>query len=251
MPITFLPHATYDLKSAICGVSKKVHSNAPSPTNPQPHNPITQQPHNPYPSQPNLCYTKVIMTKDDIITLPNTHLREKSRKVSEISEETKQLVSEMTSAALDWEASRPHEISAALAAIQVDHLQRVVIVRSDFDNKDNNDFTALINPEVVKYEGKLVSDYEGCLSVKDVYGKVPRYSKIRVRATTLDGQEVRFKAEGFLARVIQHEIDHTNGVVFIDHIKDSPKAFYRLNEDGELEPVDYEKVIKNNSILWD
>lgn len=191
------------------------------------------------------------MTKDDIITLPNPHLREKSAKIQAIDDETLKLVKDMTDAAVDWEASRPHEISAALAAVQIDALSRVVIIRSDFEDKGSNDFTALINPEIVKYEGNLVEDYEGCLSVKDVYGKVPRYSKIRVRATNLEGEEVRFKADGFLARVIQHEIDHTNGIVFIDHIKESEKAFYRLDERGELEPLDYATHIKDDSILWD
>lgn len=191
------------------------------------------------------------MTKDDIITLPNPHLREKSVKVQAIDDATLSLVKDMTDAALDWEASRPHEISAALAAVQIDALSRVVIIRSDFEDKGSNDFTALINPEIVKYEGNLVEDYEGCLSVKSVYGKVPRYSKIRVRATNLEGQEVRFKADGFLARVIQHEIDHTNGIVFIDHIKESEQAFYRLDERGELEPLDYVTHVKDNSILWD
>lgn len=190
------------------------------------------------------------MTKDDIITLPNDHLREKSAKVTEISDAVTALIKDMTDAAIDWEASRPHEISAALAAVQIDALQRVVIIRSDFEDKENNHFTALINPEIVKYEGAIVEDYEGCLSVRDVYGKVPRYNKIRVRAINLDGQEVRFKADGFLARVIQHEIDHTNGIVFIDHIKDNEKAFYRLDAKGELEPLDYDTHIKDNNLLW-
>ena len=191
------------------------------------------------------------MKKEDIITLPNIHLREKSTRVHVITDETRQLVDDMVSAALDWEDSRPHEISAALAAVQIDRLERAVIIRTDFDDKENRDFTILYNPEIVKYEGSTVEDYEGCLSVKDIYGKVPRYEKIRIKATDADGNEVRFKASGFLARVLQHEIDHTNGMVFIDHIKDSPEAFYKLDEKGELEPLDYEKHIKNNSILWD
>jgi peptide deformylase len=189
------------------------------------------------------------MTKDDIIILPNAHLRQKSTKVRDVADVTK-LLADMTDAALDWEASRPHEISAALAAVQVDKLERVVIVRSDFEDKASKEFTALINPEIVKYEGKIESDYEGCLSVRDVYGKVPRHTKIRVKALNFEGQEVRFKAEGFLARVIQHEIDHTNGIVFIDHIKDKEDAFYTLDEKGELQPLDYDEHIKDNSILW-
>lgn len=190
-------------------------------------------------------------TKEDIITLPNPHLREKSKKISSIDEATHSLVESMTEAALDWEESRPHEVSAALAAVQIDALDRVVIIRSDFDDKSSKEFTALINPEIVKYEGEIVSDYEGCLSVKDVYGKVPRHNKIRVKALTLDGREIRFKATGFLARVIQHEIDHTNGMVFIDRIKDQEKAFYKLNEKGDLKKLDYNEHIKDNSILWD
>jgi len=156
----------------------------------------------------------------------------------------------MTDAALDWEDSRPHEISAALAAVQIDRLERVIIVRSDFDDKQDRNFTILINPTIIKYEGEIKEDFEGCLSVKDIYGKVPRYNKIRVRALNVDGKEVRFKADGFLARVIQHEIDHTNGIVFIDHIRDTTDAFYMLDDKGELQPLDYDQHIKDNHDLW-
>lgn len=191
------------------------------------------------------------MKKEDIIKLPNQHLRQKSAKIHVVTEDTLTLVDDMTSAALDWEDSRPHEISAALAAVQIDRMDRVIIVRSDFDDKNARDFTAFINPEIVKYEGNVVADYEGCLSVGGIYGKVPRHDKIRVKAMTLDGKEVRFKADGFLARVIQHEIDHTNGIVFIDHIRDDTKAFYMLDEKGELQPLDYDKHVKDNTELWD
>lgn len=191
------------------------------------------------------------MKKEDIIHLPNEHLREKSRKVHVITDETKQLIKEMTAAAIDWENSRPHEISAALAAVQVDRLERVVIVRSDFEDKEHKEFIALINPEIVKYEGNIVHDYEGCLSVQKIYGKVPRHTKVRVKAMNEQGEIIRIKAEGFLARVLQHEIDHTNGLVFIDHIKDDEKAFYTLDSKGDLQPLNYDKEIKDNPILWD
>ena len=163
------------------------------------------------------------MKKEAIITLPNPHLRGKSQRVFVVDESTTSLVDDMVSASIDWEKSRPHEISAALAAVQIDKLERVVIVRSDFDNKDIREFVPLINPEIIKYEGTIISDYEGCLSVSNFYGKVPRYSKIRVKALDPNGHEIRFKAEGFLARVIQHEIDHTNGIVFVDRVTDQTK----------------------------
>jgi len=191
------------------------------------------------------------MKKEAIITLPNSHLRQKSSRIHVVTDDIVKLVADMTSASLDWEDSRPHEISAALAAVQVDHLERLVIIRSDFEDKATRDFTALLNPEIVKYEGEIIEDYEGCLSVNNVYGKVPRHSKVRVKALDLEGREIRFKAEGFLARVIQHEIDHTNGIVFIDHIKDKATAFYTLDEKGELQPLDYDSHIKNNHLLWD
>jgi peptide deformylase len=191
------------------------------------------------------------MKKENIVTLPNPHLREKSSKIHVITDATIKLIDDMTNASLDWEDSRPHEISAALAAIQVDALERVVIVRSDFEDKTTREFTALLNPEIVKYEGEIMNDYEGCLSVNKIYGMVPRHSKIRVKALDLEGNEVRFKAEGFLARVIQHEVDHTNGILFIDHIRDQTEAFYTLDEKGELQPLDYDKHVRDNRVLWD
>jgi peptide deformylase len=190
------------------------------------------------------------MTKEKIITLPNPILRQKSKKVHVITPQVVDTINNLTAVALDWEDSRPHELSAAISAVQIGHMDRIVIVRSDFDDKSVRDFTPLINPEIVKFEGEIKEDFEGCLSVPDIYGKVPRHDKIRVKAMGLDGNEVRFKADGFLARIIQHEVDHTNGVVFIDHINDVRDAFYELDNEGELQPVDYEKRIKNNNVLW-
>lgn len=191
------------------------------------------------------------MRKEDIIILPNPHLRQKSTRVHVITDDVRKIIDEMTSASLDWEDSRPHEISAALAAVQVDKLERIVIIRSDFDDKTVREFIPLINPEIVKGEGPLIADYEGCLSVNGFYGKVPRFSKVRVKAMDINGNEVRIKADGFLARVLQHEIDHTNGIVFVDHIHDQHDAFYTLNSKGELDPLDYDTHVKDNASLWD
>lgn len=190
------------------------------------------------------------MNKDSIISLPNSNLRTRSKKVGVITDDIKKLIADMQAATLDWEDSRSHEVGVALAAIQVDQPLRIVVVRNDFDNRKNKDFTVFINPEITKYEGRIEQDFEGCLSVPDIYGKVPRHTKVRVRAQDEDGRYFRVTAEGFLARVFQHEIDHTNGIVFIDRIKDDHDAFFRIREDGHLEKNDYEKHIKNNPILW-
>ena len=191
------------------------------------------------------------MKKEDIITLPNNHLRQKAERVHVITDEVQDVVKEMIEASLDWEKSHPHEISAALAAPQIDKMYKIIIVRSDLDDKNNQEFTALINPKIVKFEGDVTADFEGCLSITSIYGKVPRYDKVRVKALDIHGNEVRIKADGFLARVLQHEIDHTNGILFIDHIRDQKDAFYTLDDDGELQPLDYDKDIKNNAELWD
>ncbi len=176
--------------------------------------------------------------KDLIISLPNPHLRERSERVKLVTDEVKQLIEEMKAATLDWEASRPHEVGVALAAIQIDKAYRVIIIRNNFDNKDDKSFSVFINPEIVKLEGEIESDFEGCLSVADVYGKVPRHTEIRMKALNEEGKPIRVRAKGFLARVIQHEVDHTHGLLFIDHIKDNPEAFYKLGEDGKLTPYD-------------
>ncbi|MDZ7785812.1 MAG: peptide deformylase [Candidatus Saccharibacteria bacterium] len=190
------------------------------------------------------------MKKDDIITLPHEHLRQRSKRVGVLSEEIKRLIEDMKAATLDWEDSRDHEVGVALAAIQVDRPYRIVIVRNNFDDKQDRSFSVFINPEIAKFEGELIDDFEGCLSVKDIYGKVPRYQKVKVKALNENGQEIRVTAEGFLARIFQHEIDHINGKVFIDHIKDKPDGFFKLMEDGQLEKLDYEKQVKGNDGLW-
>ena len=190
------------------------------------------------------------MTKDDIITLPNPHLRQKSERVGVITDEVKQIIQDMKDATIDWDHSRDHEVGVALAAVQIDKMYKIVIVRNNYDNKEDLEFTVFINPELVKNEGEPVTDFEGCLSVKEVYGKVPRYPKVKVKALDINGKAFRVTAEGFLARIFQHEIDHTNGIPFIDHIKDEADAFYRLGEDGKLTPMEYEKDVKDNPILW-
>lgn len=185
-----------------------------------------------------------------IITTPDSRLREKSEKVREINDEIREIIADMRKLSLDWEKEHPYELSAAMAAPQIGALKRIIIVRDDMSDKKKATFTALINPEVIRADGKVVRDYEGCLSVPSIYGMVPRPSKVRVKAKLEDGTEVRIKATGELARTLLHEIDHLDGVLFIDHIRDDEDAFYEMNDKGDLVPVDYEKHIKNNKKLW-
>lgn len=185
--------------------------------------------------------------RNDIITLPHPDLRKRSQKVGMITEDIKKIIKEMEDATLDWEDHRDHEVGVALAGVQIDQLLRLVVIRNNFDNKKDRRFITLINPEITKYEGEVEEDFEGCLSVKNLYGKVKRHNKVRVKALNAQGKEIRITAEGFLARVMQHEIDHTNGKLFVDHIRDQKDKFYVLKDDGKLELVDYDEATKD---LW-
>lgn len=176
------------------------------------------------------------MTADDIITIPNPTLHERSKRIGHIDDEVVQLAQDMIRATLDWEDGREHEFGAALAAVQVAKPYRLIVIRDDFDDKEQKSFSVFINPEIVKVEGEPTEELEGCLSVKDIYGSVERYPKVKVKALSLEGRPVRVTATGFLARVFQHEIDHTNGVVFVDRVKD-PKKLFRLQSNGKFIPV--------------
>ncbi len=179
-------------------------------------------------------------TRKDIITLPDARLRQKSARVGFMSDEIRQLAEDMIAASLDWEASRDHEACAALAAVQIGVLERVVTVRDDMeargDSKGSASFSVFINPEVVKLMGEPEEMWEGCLSVDSIYGHVMRYPKVKIKAVNLDGKEVRLTATGFLAQVFQHEIDHTNGIVFVDRVEDASKL-RKIGDDGKFVKV--------------
>lgn len=188
--------------------------------------------------------------KSKIISLPDPRLRQKSETVFEINKTILDIVERMKKAAIDWEDDRPHELSTALAAVQIGELKRIIIIREEVSNPKNKKFNVLINPEIIKKSGKITKDFEGCLSVPDFYGKVPRYLKIKLKAKNKQGQTVFIKADGFLARILQHEVDHTNGIPFVDRIKKDRKAFYKLQADGSLKNINYEEV-RTSSIFRD
>jgi peptide deformylase len=188
--------------------------------------------------------------KSKLVTLPHSGLRVRSKRVSYVDKKIVDLIQDMEQATLDWEASRDHEVGVALAAVQINSHKRVVIIRNNFDNKNDKTFQIYINPEVVQYSGEIVEDFEGCLSVKDIYGKVPRHEEVKIKAQDLNGKDVKITATGFLARVFQHEIDHTNGMLFVDRIKENPDAFYKLGTSGKIEELSKDEQKSIFSVLW-
>lgn len=188
--------------------------------------------------------------RKSIIALPNSNLRQKSTRVKTIDDSTLKLVKDMEAATLDWEDHRDHEFGVALAAIQIDRAEKVVVVRSNMDDKSDRSFIAFINPKIIQKKGDIEYDFEGCLSVKDYYCRVGRYPKVKVRAEDKEGKEFTMKLEGFLARVMQHEVDHTKGTLIVDKAKGDEDGFYKIGSNGKLEKLDYDEVLKNSDLLW-
>jgi peptide deformylase len=150
------------------------------------------------------------MALRDIIILPDKRLRQKSEPVKAVDAALRALVDDM----LETMYKAP---GVGLAAIQVGVPKRVVTI--DTAKKDEpKSPQVFINPEVVWSSEEKNTYEEGCLSIPEYYEEVERPSEVKVRFMDLDGKSREIAANGLLATVLQHEIDHTNGVLFIDHI---------------------------------
>lgn len=169
-----------------------------------------------------------------IVTIPNKILRMKSKRIGYVDDAVRKLAQDMIDTTLDWD--HDSEFGAALAAIQIGEPLKLTVVRNDFDDPKNNEFTTLVNPEIVKSSVERVNDIEGCLSVPGIYGRVSRPLKVKIKAQDENGNPIRLSLEGFPARVLQHEIDHMNGIIFLDHIDDSSQLF-NIDKNGSLMPV--------------
>src|SRR5687768_17319748 len=106
------------------------------------------------------------MDRKAIIILPHPSLSKRSRKIGKITEAVKALGERMAAITLDWEDHRDHEFGVALAAVQINELKRVIVIRNDFENKEDRAFSTFINPEIIKSEGEPIAEMEGCLSIK-------------------------------------------------------------------------------------
>ena len=148
-------------------------------------------------------------------TIPDPVLRQKARRVSKIDDALHKLIDDMIDTMRDADG-------VGLAANQVGILQRVVVI----EIPEEEQVRVLINPEIVRREGERVVE-EGCLSIPGFRGELVRSVKVRVRALDRDGKPVRFKADGLLAQALEHETDHINGILYIDHLE-SPEKLWKL-----------------------
>jgi peptide deformylase len=147
------------------------------------------------------------MAKLDILTFPDPRLRNQARAVERVDDAVRRIVDDM----LETMYAAP---GIGLAAIQVDIPKRIVVIDISDDKQDP---LCLINPEILERSGEEQMD-EGCLSVPGFYETVTRAERVRVRALGRDGQPFELDTDGLLAVCIQHEIDHLDGRLFVDHI---------------------------------
>lgn len=154
----------------------------------------------------------------NIITYPDSFLKQPTKAVQNIDGKLQALIKDM--AETMYEAP-----GIGLAAIQVGVDQSLLVY--DVAPKDEERrLSVLINPRIVSAEGEVLSEDEGCLSVPDFRADVKRAERILVEAVDRDGNPLRLEAEGFLAIVLQHEIDHLNGTLFIDRISSLKRQMY-------------------------
>ncbi len=158
------------------------------------------------------------MTIRTIITYPDPVLRKEARPVHSFDAGLRRLVQDMVTTM--YEAP-----GVGLAANQIGVLQQIVVV--DISKEENGrDHIVLINPVISGGEGSVIGE-EGCLSVLEYQAKVERFQKIQVNALDLNGRKQCFTAEDRFARIIQHEVDHLHGKLFIDHISPLKRGLYK------------------------
>jgi peptide deformylase len=165
----------------------------------------------------------------DIRKLGEEVLQIKAPRVEEIDERIADLAKSMR--ATMYEAN-----GVGLAAPQVGESIQMAVLDITM-GEDESEFMVLVNPEILEHEGRE-TDIEGCLSIPGISVAVPRHTSLRLHAFDLDGREIDQEIEGFKARVIQHEIDHLNGTLILDHLSSLKrqmvkKEISRLKKNGE------------------
>lgn len=159
-----------------------------------------------------------------ILQFPDTRLRTKGAKVTDFGAETQKMIDDM------FETHYATDNCAALACTQLDFKNPKHITVIDFsENKDQP--LCLVNAEIIEKSGVKTSG-EGCMSVKGgIYEKVTRAEKIRVSAFDRHGNALNFEAEGFMAKCVQHELDHLDGKLFIDHLSNLKRTIIKKKID--------------------
>jgi peptide deformylase len=158
------------------------------------------------------------MTNREIRTVPDPVLKKKSRKVNAVSADVRRLIADMveTMRAAPGVGLAAPQIGVDLRVIVVEYAEEPPAGRPEGEPPPKPALYALVNPEITRASGEKVDGVEGCLSVPGFAGNVKRHAEVVVKGFNAKGAPVRIRAKGWLARIFQHEIDHINGIVFVD-----------------------------------
>lgn len=151
----------------------------------------------------------------DIVLEGDDRLRQKATRIRQVDNSVRKIAADM------WE-TMTHAEGVGLAGPQVGVPRRIIVIQlpAGYDNEDDPEYHfQLINPEIVRGHGRKVG-VEGCLSIPGLIGDVPRMTSLTVKAVDMDNRPVRIKANGHLAVIFQHEIDHLDGILYTDRVED-------------------------------
>ena len=155
-----------------------------------------------------------------IRTLPNPVLRQKAKRVNKLDDAIQKLIDDM----IDTLRADPNR--AGLAAPQVGVLLRIAVIEVP-----EQELITMVNPEIVKKVGERIVQ-EGCLSVPGYFGEIKRAVTVKVKAQNRYGKQFRLKAQGLLAQALEQEIEHLDGILYVDHLE-SPEKLFEVIKEGE------------------
>lgn len=165
-----------------------------------------------------------------IIAIPDNKLRERSDEIVAFDKSLAALIGDL----IDTLEAQINPPGLGLSAVQIGVLKRVFVARV------KNKIKAFVNPQILKFSKKDIAFLEGCFSVPDLYGHVARSAEIDLESQDKLGKKTKAHYKGIVARIIQHEIDHLNGTLFIDHIHDQNGKLFKVekNKKGKEELVE-------------
>ncbi len=155
----------------------------------------------------------------EVLTYPEKFLSQPTKAVENINGEIQNMIDNMAETMYDAPG-------AGLASIQVG-FDKSIVVYDGLPGETDRSLQVLLNPEIIESEGEIISENEGCLSVPDFRSDVKRSSIVLVEGIDREGNPIKIEVEGYLAIVLQHEIDHINGTLFIDRISSLKRQLYK------------------------
>lgn len=165
-----------------------------------------------------------------IVEVPDPILRKKTKRISSIDNSIKKLVANM----LETLHAEPGRVGLAAPQVGVSLRITVICLPDDEETGEKSEDIILINGEIVKKKGERIVT-EGCLSIPGYFGEITRAESVTAKGLDINGKAIRIKGEGLLSQALEHEIDHLDGVLYVDHLESQEKLHKLEPEDGTTE----------------